>query len=157
MKSLAKKVLNKLLQQKIKISIAESCTGGLLSSKITSLKGSSKVFSLGVVVYSNQSKVKILKISKKIIKKYGAVSKQVCLAMLRNVSKISKTKMSISITGVAGPTGGTKKKPVGLVYIGFKNGKKIKINKYLFEKNKRNYIQRAAANKSLKLILGALK
>ena len=157
MKSLAKKVLNKLLQQKIKISIAESCTGGLLSSKITSLKGSSKVFSLGVVVYSNQSKVKILKISKKIIKKYGAVSKQVCLAMLRNVSKISKTKMSISITGVAGPTGGTKKKPVGLVYIGFKNGKKIKINKYLFKKNKRNYIQRAAANKSLKLILGALK
>tara|TARA_B100000686_G_scaffold64342_1_gene69163 strand:- start:378 stop:851 length:474 start_codon:yes stop_codon:yes gene_type:complete len=157
MKSLAKKVLNKLLQQKIKISIAESCTGGLLSSKITSLKGSSKVFSLGVVVYSNQSKVKILKISKKIIKKYGAVSKQVCLAMLRNVSKISKTKMSISITGVAGPTGGTKKKPVGLVYIGFKNGKKIKINKYLFEKNKRNYIQREAANKSLKLILGALK
>ena len=157
MKSLAKKVLNKLLQQKIKISIAESCTGGLLSSKITSLKGSSKVFSLGVVVYSNQSKVKILKISKKIIKKYGAVSKQVCLAMLRNVSKISKTKMSISITGVAGPTGGTKKKPVGLVYIGFKNGKKIKINKYLFEKNKRNYIQKEAANKSLKLILGALK
>ena len=157
MKSLAKKVLNKLLQQKIKISIAESCTGGLLSSKITSLKGSSKVFSLGVVVYSNQSKVKILKISKKIIKKYGAVSKQVCLAMLRNISKISKTKMSISITGVAGPTGGTKKKPVGLVYIGFKNGKKIKINKYLFKKNKRNYIQRAAANKSLKLILGALK
>ena len=157
MKSLAKKVLNKLLQQKIKISIAESCTGGLLSSKITSLKGSSKVFSLGVVVYSNQSKVKILKISKKIIKKYGAVSKQVCLAMLRNVSKISKTKMSISITGVAGPTGGTKKKPVGLVYIGFKNGKKIKINKYLFKKNKRNYIQREAANKSLKLILGALK
>ena len=157
MKSLAKKVLNKLLQQKIKISIAESCTGGLLSSKITSLKGSSKVFSLGVVVYSNQSKVKILKISKKIIKKYGAVSKQVCLAMLRNISKISKTKMSISITGVAGPTGGTKKKPVGLVYIGFKNGKKIKINKYLFEKNKRNYIQKEAANKSLKLILGALK
>ena len=157
MKNLAKKVLNKLVQQKIKISIAESCTGGLLSSKITSLKGSSKVFSLGVVVYSNQSKVKILKISKKIIKKYGAVSKQVCLAMLRNISKISKTKMSISITGVAGPTGGTKKKPVGLVYIGFKNGKKIKINKYLFKKNKRNYIQRAAANKSLKLILGALK
>ena len=157
MKNLAKKVFNNLIKKKLKISIAESCTGGLLASKITSLKGSSKIFSLGIIAYSNQSKIKTLKISKKIIKRNGAVSMQVCLAMLKNVSKISKTKIAVSITGIAGPGGGTRKKPVGLVYIGIKNGKKIKINKYLFKKNKRNYIQKAAVKESLKLILNVLK
>ena len=157
MKNLAKKVFNNLIKKKLKISIAESCTGGLLASKITSLKGSSKIFSLGIIAYSNQSKIKTLKISKKIIKRNGAVSMQVCLAMLKNVSKISKTKIAVSITGIAGPAGGTTKKPVGLVYIGIKNGKKIKINKYLFKKNKRNYIQKAAVKESLKLILNIIK
>tara|TARA_B100000029_G_scaffold340094_1_gene332315 strand:+ start:401 stop:874 length:474 start_codon:yes stop_codon:yes gene_type:complete len=157
MKNLAIKVFNNLIKKKLKISIAESCTGGLLASKITSLKGSSKIFSLGIIAYSNQSKIKTLKISKKIIKRNGAVSMQVCLAMLKNVSKISKTKIAVSITGIAGPGGGTRKKPVGLVYIGIKNGKKIKINKYLFKKNKRNYIQKAAVKESLKLILNVLK
>ena len=157
MKNLAIKVFNNLIKKKLKISIAESCTGGLLASKITSLKGSSKIFSLGIIAYSNQSKIKTLKISKKIIKRNGAVSMQVCLAMLKNVSKISKTKIAVSITGIAGPGGGTRKKPVGLVYIGIKNGKKIKINKYLFKKNKRNYIQKAAVKESLKLILNIIK
>jgi len=152
MKTLARKTFNKLLKKKLKISFAESCTGGLLSSSITSLSGSSKVFSLGLVVYSNQSKTQILKVSKKTIKKYGAVSKQVCFDMVKNTSKIGKTKMAVSVTGVAGPSGGTKKKPVGLVYIGIKNGNKIKINEYLFKSKKRFNIQKAAVNQALKLI-----
>ena len=137
MYQLSKDVVNKLIKKKIKISIAESCTGGLLSSAITSIKDSSKIFNLSLIVYSNQSKIKILKVSKKIIKKYGAVSDEVCLAMAKKVSKIAKTSMSVSITGIAGPKGGTKKKPVGLVYIGIKKGNKIKVKKYLF-KNEAN-------------------
>ena len=117
----------------------------------------SKVFNLGFVVYSNKSKINVLKISKKIIKKYGAVSKQVCLHMVKNLSKISKTNISISITGIAGPKGGTNKKPVGLVYIGIKKGQTIQVKKYLFKNKDRFYIQKAAVNKSLKLILNSIK
>ena len=127
-----KKIIKKLKRKKMKIAVAESCTGGMLSSTITSVSGSSKVFNLGLVTYSNESKIKVLKISKKIIRKYGAVSEQVCKAMVKNVSKIAKTKMAISVTGIAGPKGGTSNKPVGLVYIGIKKGRKIKINKYFF-------------------------
>tara|TARA_Y100000590_G_scaffold221350_1_gene250473 strand:- start:4252 stop:4725 length:474 start_codon:yes stop_codon:yes gene_type:complete len=157
MKKIAHKVFKLLKNKKLKISFAESCTGGMLSNTITSINGSSKVFNLGLVTYSNESKIKVLKVSKKIIKKYGAVSEQVCKAMAQNVSKIGKSSMSISITGIAGPSGGTKKKPVGLVYIGIKKGNKIKIEKYLFKKKKRFYIQRSAVNNSLKLILSSLK
>jgi len=157
MKLLSKKITNKLIKKKLTISVAESCTGGMLSSTITSVSGSSKVFNLGFVVYSNKSKINVLKISKKIIKKYGAVSKQVCLLMVKNLSKISKTNISISITGIAGPKGGTNKKPVGLVYVGIKKGQKIKVKKYLFKNKDRFYIQKAAVNKSLKLILNSLK
>ena len=152
-----REIVNLLKRKKLKIAIAESCTGGMLSSDITSVSGSSKVFTLGVVAYSNQSKIKVLKVSKKILKKYGSVSEQVCLAMVKNVSKISKTKMSVSITGIAGPSGGTKKKPVGLVYIGLKKGSKIKIKKYLFKNKGRSYIQKSAVNRCLELILNALK
>ena len=129
----------------------------MLSSSITSVSGSSKVFSIGLVTYSDKSKSKILNISKKIIKNNGAVSEQVCRAMVKNVSKISKTNMSISVTGIAGPNGGTRKKPVGLVYIGIKKGKKIQINNYLFKNKKRTSFQKTAVNKSLNLILGLLK
>ena len=157
MKLLSKKITNKLIKKKLTISVAESCTGGMLSSTITSVSGSSKVFNLGFVVYSNKSKINVLKISKKIIKKYGAVSKQVCLLMVKNLSKISKTNISISITGIAGPSGGTKKKPVGLVYVGIKKKNKISVKKYLFKNKGRAFIQKAAVNKSLKLILNSLK
>ena len=157
MKLLGKNIVKKLIKNKLKISIAESCTGGLLSSAITSVSGSSKVFNLGLVTYSNQSKINLLRIPKNIIRKYGVVSEQVCLAMVKNISKINKVNMSISITGIAGPSGGTKKKPVGLVYIGFMKASKIKINKYLFKNKGRNFIQRAAVNKCLGLILGSLK
>ena len=157
MKPLSKKIVKKLIKKKLKISIAESCTGGLLSGAITSVNGSSKVFSVGLVAYSNQSKINLLKVSKNIIRKYGAVSEQVCLSMVKNVSKIGKTNMSVSITGIAGPSGGSKIKPVGLVYVGIKKGNRIKVKKYLFKNKGRSYIQRAAVNKSLELILSFLK
>ena len=157
MKLLCKKIVNKLIKKELTISIAESCTGGLLSSIITSVNGSSKVFDLGLITYSNQSKINILKIPKKIVKRYGAVSKQVCLSMVKNVCKLTKSNISLSITGIAGPSGGTKNKPVGLVYVGIKKDDKIKIKKYLFKNKGRNYIQKSAVNKSLKLIVAALK
>ena len=157
MELLAKKIVKTLIKKKLKISFAESCTGGLLSRTITSVSGSSKVFTLGLIAYSNHSKNKVLKVSKNIIRKYGSVSEQVCLAMVKNISKIDKADMSVSITGIAGPNGGTKKKPVGLVYIGVMKTNKIKINKYLFKNRGRSYIQKAALNKSLGLILSFLK
>ena len=157
MKTIINKVINKLIKKKLKISTAESCTGGLLSSSITSIRGSSKIFTSGFVTYSNKSKISILKVPEKIIKKHGAVSKEVCLSMLKNINKICKTDISISITGIAGPAGGTKKKPVGLVYIGIKKSNNIKIEKYFFKNKKRSDIQKSAVNKCLKLILSTLK
>ena len=157
MKMLSKKIVNKLIRKKLTISTAESCTGGLLSSTITSIAGSSKTFDLGLVPYSNKSKINILKVSKNTIKKYGSVSKQVCLSMVENVCKLTKSNISLSITGIAGPSGGTKNKPVGLVYVGIKKDGKIKVKKYLFKNKGRFYIQKAAVNKSLKLIVAALK
>jgi len=153
----SKKIVRLLKRKKLKISFAESCTGGSLSSAITSVSGSSKVFTLGLVAYSNQSKTKVLKVKKNIIRKYGSVSKQVCLAMLKNLNKISKTNISVSITGIAGPSGGTKIKPVGLVYVGIKKGNRAEVKKYLFKNKGRTYIQKAAINKSLRLILSFLK
>ena len=157
MKKLSKKIIKLLIKKKLKISFAESCTGGLLSSSITSISGSSKVFNLGIVAYSNEAKINILKIPKKIVMKHGAVSHETCLSMLKNINRISKTSISLSITGIAGPGGGTKKKPVGLVYIGFKKGNKTLLKKYLFKNKQRLLIQRAAVNKALNLILSFIK
>ena len=150
-------LIKKLKRKKLKIAVAESCTGGMLSSAITSVSGSSKVFNLGLVAYSNQSKIKVLKVSKSIMKKYGSVSEHVCKAMVKNVSKIGKANISVSITGIAGPGGGTKIKPVGLVYVGIKKGNRVEVKKYLFKNKERAYIQKAAVNKSLGLILSFLK
>jgi PncC family amidohydrolase len=157
MEVLSNKVFIKLKKKKLKISFAESCTGGMLSSIITSKNGSSKVFNLGLVTYSNKSKVDVLKVPKRIIKKYGAVSKECCLSMVNNLSKISKANISVSLTGIAGPSGGTKQKKVGLVYIGIKKGNKINIEECLFKNKGRSYIQKAAVKKSLNLILRILK
>tara|TARA_B100002051_G_C16487666_1_gene511245 strand:- start:107 stop:580 length:474 start_codon:yes stop_codon:yes gene_type:complete len=157
MKKISQKLVKLLNKKKLKISFAESCTGGLLSSTITSISGSSKVFSLGLVTYSNQSKIKILKVPKKIIIKYGAVSHQTCLYMVKNLNKISKTNISVSITGVAGPKGGTKQKPVGLVFIGIKKSNKTLVQKFLFKNKKRRSIQNSTVNKALNLILSFVK
>ena len=156
MKNLANKLVKKLIQKKLKISFAESCTGGLLSSTITSISGSSKVFDLGLITYSNKTKINILKVPKNIITKYGAVSYECCLSMVKSLSKISKANISISITGIAGPNGGTKLKPVGLVYIGIKNGNRISVQKNLFKSKNRISIQKATTLKVLKTVL-ALK
>ena len=157
MKELSKTVINLLRKKKLKISFAESCTGGMLASSITAIKGSSKIFTLGLITYSNQSKINILKVRRNIIIKHGAVSYETCLSMVKNLSSISKTQISVSITGVAGPGGGTKSKPVGLVYIGVKKGKKILIKKYLFKSKKRKVIQRSSVNKALNLVLSIAK
>ena len=125
----------------------------MLSSTITSISGSSKVFSLGLVTYSNQSKNHLLKVPKQIIKKNGAVSIQCCFSMVNNLNKISRSNIAVSITGVAGPGGGTKQKPVGLVYIGIKRGNKVKVNRYLLKNKGRSSVQRAAVKKALELIL----
>jgi competence/damage-inducible protein CinA C-terminal domain len=157
MKNLNKKVVSILKKKKVKLAIAESCTGGMLSSAITSVSGSSKVFTMGLVTYSNKSKNLLLKIPNIIIKNYGAVSSQCCSYMVNNLSKISKTNLAVSITGVAGPGGGTNLKPVGLVYIGIKNKDKIKIYRYLFKKKKRSQIQKSTVKKALQLILDIFK
>ena len=150
--SLNKIIVSILKKKKLKLAIAESCTGGLLSSSVTSVSGASKVFSMGFVTYSNKAKINILKVPKKIIQKHGAVSIQCCLSMVNSLSKISKSRICISVTGIAGPKGGSKQKPVGLVYIGIKKDRIVKINRYIFKNRGRNYIQKATVNKALKLI-----
>ena len=148
-----KSLVKILIKKKLKISFAESCTGGLLSSSITAVSGSSKIFDLGLVTYSNKAKVEILKVPKKIIIKYGAVSKECCLSMVRNLSKISKANISISITGIAGPNGGTKLKPVGLVFIGIKKGNRVYIKEKKFRSKKRKTIQMLTVKEALMYIL----
>ena len=151
------KIISILKKKRLKIAFAESCTGGMLSCAITSVAGSSKVFTMGLVTYSNQAKTSILKVPKKIIKKYGAVSVQCCLSMINNLSKISKSKICVSITGIAGPKGGSKKKPVGLVFIAIKNRNKISLNKCQFKNRGRIFIQKASVKKSLSLILRSIQ
>ena len=154
--SLNKKVIFLLKKKKLKLAIAESCTGGMLSNSITSVSGSSKIFTMGLVTYSNQAKTSILKVSQKIINKYGAVSVQCCLAMVNNLSKISNSKVCVSITGIAGPKGGSKQKPVGLVYIGVKIGKKVIVNKCNFKNKGRFFIQKQTVKKSLSILLNLI-
>ena len=150
--NLNQKLVSILKRKKLKISFAESCTGGLLSSSITSVNGSSKIFTMGLVTYSNQAKTCILKVPQKIIKKYGAVSVQCCLTMVNNLSKISKSKVCVSITGIAGPKGGSKQKPIGLVYIGIKVRKKVVVNKCNFKNKGRIFIQKQTVKKCLNLL-----
>ena len=155
--SLNKKIITLIKRKKMKLAIAESCTGGMLSSAITSVSGSSKVFTMGLVTYSNQAKTNILRVNQKIIKKYGAVSVQCCVAMVNNLSKISKSKVCISVTGIAGPKGASKQKPVGLVFIGIRIRGKVVVNKCNFKNKGRAYIQRQTVKKSLNLLFRLIK
>ena len=152
-----KKLFLILKKKNLKLAVVESCTGGQLSSAITAISGASEIFNLGLITYSNETKIKVLKVSKKIISKYGAVSHECCLAMVKKLSRISKANINVSITGIAGPRGGTKEKPVGLVYIGVKKDNKIQVNKCLFKAKNRSLIQKATVRKALNLILRAAK
>jgi PncC family amidohydrolase len=145
-------IISKLYKKKINFSIAESCTGGMLSQTITSIKGASKVFSYGIITYSNRSKIKYLKVPYRVIKKYGSVSEQCCYSMVVNLEKISKAKLNLAITGIAGPGGGTALKPVGLVYIGIKKNKKIKICKFIFKNQSREIVRKKSVKEALTLI-----
>ncbi len=156
MNKLSQKIVKLLKKKKLKISVAESCTGGMLSGAITSVSGSSKVFTMGLVTYSNHSKNHLLKVPKQIIKKHGAVSIQCCFSMVNNLYKISKSNIAVSITGIAGPGGGSKQKPVGLVYVGIKRSNKVKVNRFLFKNKGRSNIQRATTKKALELILNTI-
>ena len=146
----------KLIKKKITISVAESCTGGLLAHNLTKLANSSKYFHMGLITYSNQAKIKILKVNENIIKKYGAVSKECCKSMVQNLTKISKSKINVSITGIAGPGGSSKNKAVGLVYIGIKKGKTVLIDKNKFKSKNRNSIQKSTVQKVIKIILNLI-
>ena len=141
----SRKVINKLIKKNISISVAESCSGGLISNTLVKHDGVSKIFSLGLVCYSNFSKIKYLSVSKKTLDKFGAVSSYVAEEMINNLHKKEKTKITVSTTGIAGPRGGTKTKPVGLVYIGIKFNNNNMIFKKIFSGNRLD-IQRKTKN-----------
>ena len=148
-----KKLTAKLKKNKIKVAVAESCTGGLISYNLTKIPGASKFFMMGIVSYSNISKLDLLKVRQKTLTKYGAVSAEICKEMCNNLLKISKTNIAISVTGIAGPDGGTKKKPIGLVYVGICSKDKLEIKKFNFGKKlSRINIQNLTLKKTIKLI-----
>ena len=148
-----KNLTTKLKKNKIKVAVAESCTGGLISYNLTKIPGASKYFMMGIVSYSNISKLDLLKVRQKTLTKYGAVSAEICKEMCNNLLKISKTNIAISVTGIAGPDGGTKKKPVGLVYVGICSKNKFEIKKFNFGKKlSRINIQNLTLKKTIKLI-----
>ena len=148
-----KNLTTKLKKNKIKIAVAESCTGGLISYNLTKIPGASKYFMMGIVSYSNISKRDLLKVRQKTLTKYGAVSAEICKEMCNNLLKISKTNIAISVTGIAGPDGGTKKKPIGLVYVGICSKNKFEIKKFNFGKKlSRINIQNLTLKKTIKLI-----
>ncbi len=148
---IAKQLHNKLIKHKKTIAVAESCTGGLLSSLLTKYPEASAYFLLGVVAYSNNSKKRILGIPEKIINKYGAVSNKVALLMARNIRKKINADFGISITGIAGPTGATSLKPKGTVYIGLCTKNKVICQLFLLSGN-REEIRKKAALKAMRLL-----
>ncbi len=142
----------KLIKKNLTISVAESCTGGLLAYNLTKLANSSRYFQMGLITYSNKSKIKMLNINKRVIQEYGAVSDKCCKEMVKNLSSISKSKICVSITGIAGPGGSSKQKPVGLVYIGIKKGKTLHIKESKFKLKKRNLIQILTVKKVINIL-----
>ena len=152
-----KNLVKTLSKKKLRIAFAESCTGGMLASQITSVSGASKIFGIGLVTYSNKAKIQVLKVNKRIIKKYGAVSPECCEAMVKNLARISRAQINVSVTGIAGPNGGSKTKPVGLVYIGISVGKKVVVNKFNFKNKGRIFIQKQTVKKSLNLLAQLIK
>lgn len=156
MNRLAKKIGRLLSKKNLTLSICESCTGGMLGSIITEIPGSSKYFKGGIIAYSNEIKSKIIGVKNKTLKNFGAVSSQTAKEMALGLKRLTNSDIGISITGIAGPGGATKTKPVGLVYIGVIFKEKIKIKKNIFAGN-RQQIRKKACEKALVLISKMLK
>ena len=152
MKKLSQKIVELLKRKRLKLSVVESCTGGMLSGAITSVSGSSKVFTLGLITYSNQSKNRILKVPNQIIKKHGAVSIQCCFSMVNNLNKISKSNIAVSITGIAGP-GSQGTKPEGLVWFGMANRHISVAKKRNFGPLGRNIVRNESCKHALNLLI----
>jgi PncC family amidohydrolase len=148
--------LGKVLKQKnLTIATAESCTGGLIANRITNIPGSSEYFDRGVVTYSNQSKIDILGVSAEIIDKFGAVSQETAKAMAESIKRIGKTDIGLAVTGIAGPSGGTPEKPVGLVYVGLAMVDSVKVFKFNFT-GARLEIKRKTADEAIKAVINLL-
>ena len=146
-------IINFLVENKITVGTAESCTGGLLAAAFTSYPGVSSIYQNGVITYSNEAKNKLLKVSSETLRRNGAVSRQVCAQMCFNLAKSSKCQLTLATTGVAGPSGGTKTKPVGLVYVGVCYQKTIYIKKLQFSsKLSRLQIQKGTVKECFEMI-----
>jgi len=148
---LEEKILNKFTQSKKTLGIAESCTGGLIADHLTNIPGASAFFLLGIIAYDNAAKTKLLKVPSTLIQKHGAVSAQVAKVMAQGVRKILKTDYGLSVTGIAGPGGGSKNKPVGLVFIAFSSPTQTFVQQFLFKGN-RLEIKKKAAKTALKML-----
>ncbi len=144
-----------LREKKLKISVAESCTGGLISHKITNIPGSSDYFDRGVIAYSNASKIQLLEVPKLILESFGAVSRETARAMAEGVKRISKSDFGLATTGIAGPGGSTPQKPVGLVYIGLASDKPTIVREFRFRGN-RNEIKEQSTQEALNIVITAL-
>ena len=154
---LAQKVVKECEKQKRVLAVAESCTGGMLSSYITSVSGSSKIFDRGFITYSNDAKIDLTNVKKKTLEKFGAVSKETAVEMVEGTIKNSHSSLAISITGVAGPGGGTSVNPVGTVYIALKIDNKKNVKKFNFPDKGREFIRKASVYEALQLLLHILK
>lgn len=126
-------IIAKFTKNKITLAVAESCTGGYISNMLTNVSGASNVFELGIVCYSNSSKISLLNINPNYLVQYGTVSEIVAKHMANNIRILSNVTVGIGITGIAGPTGGTPEKPVGLVYVGISTQKETLVKKYYFQ------------------------
>lgn len=150
------KLLKILKKRSLTLSTAESCSGGELANRITNIPGSSRVFILGVVAYSDDSKNKILKIPFYIIRKKGAVSEETSRLMAKNVLKLSGSNLAVGITGIAGPTGGTKFKPIGTVFITVTDKNKTLTKEFHF-KGSRIKIKKQSAHEALNMLFNLIK
>ena len=144
-------VVRKLIDNRLSVATAESCTGGLIAGAITSVPGSSACFSYGLVTYSNEAKRKLLGVPQQILTRYGAVSSETAYAMADGLKKLTEAVIAVSVTGIAGPDGGSEEKPVGLVYIGLVSGGKIITERCQFS-GSREEIRNKTVNKAIVLI-----
>lgn len=146
-----KEVGELLAKHNLTLAVAESCTGGLISHRITNVPGSSKYFEIGIVAYSNDAKVELLKVPKRVLKEHGAVSSQTAIAMAQGVRRVSRADLGLGITGIAGPAGGTEQKPVGLVYIALATERAVGYEEFRF-KGERLEIKEKVADEALRIL-----